>query len=134
MTIQATIKAQDYSLLRRTLQANAIFSTLSGLLLTIGAQPVTEMLGLSASWVIFAVGLSLLPFAGFVYFVSRKAPLNRTAATLILEGDILWVIASAVLLFSGWVQFSATGWWAVAIVADIVAVFAVLEWIGLRQK
>ncbi|MGH7455699.1 MAG: hypothetical protein ACRENG_30365, partial [bacterium] len=45
--------------------------------------------------------------------------------------DAAWVIGSAILIFAG--TLSTTGNWLVAIVADIVLLFAVLQFFGIRR-
>ncbi len=134
MSVQANIQSQDYPFLRRVLQANTVFSTVSGLLFTTASGSVATFLGGVPSSVILALGIGLLLFAAYVGYTAFSAPLNRQAALSIIIGDVAWVVASAILLFAGWISFTTAGWWAVAIIADIVAVFAVLEWYGLRNK
>jgi hypothetical protein len=47
--------------------------------------------------------------------------------------DVAWVLASVVVVVSGWAPLTAAGVWAIMIVADIVAVFAVAQYVGLRR-
>jgi hypothetical protein len=47
--------------------------------------------------------------------------------------DALWVSGSVIILFTDLVPLTTVGYWAVAIVADIVAVLAILQYIGLRR-
>ena len=133
-TIQATPNIQDYPLLRRTLQANGIFSTVSGLLFTFAAGSVATFLGNIPAWIIMATGIILLAFAADLFYLSLQREINRTFVTAIIASDIIWVVGSAILLFTNWVTLTTPGFWAVAIVADIVAVFAALQWYGLRRK
>ena len=44
--------------------------------------------------------------------------------------DIVWVVGSYVLLFA--VRFSVGGKWAVAVGAELVFLFAVIQWRGLQ--
>ncbi|MEZ4861204.1 MAG: hypothetical protein R3C14_07855 [Caldilineaceae bacterium] len=121
---------------RRVLLANTLFSSLSGLLFVVDGGYVATFLGLpspTAAWVIRGLGVGLLLFALLIYQMTRQPALSKGGLLLILEADLLWVIGSAVLLWSGWLPLSATGWWAVAIVADIVALFAILEFVGWRR-
>ena len=59
--------------------------------------------------------------------------MNLRQANAILLMDIAWVVGSALLLFTGWVSFTTAGWWAVLLVADVVALFAILEFVGIRR-
>jgi hypothetical protein len=47
--------------------------------------------------------------------------------------DIAWVTGSILLLASGLVPLSTARKWSIAILADIVALFALLQFIGLRR-
>lgn len=44
--------------------------------------------------------------------------------------DTVWVVGSYVLWFA--VRFSIGGKWAVAVVAELVLLFALVQWLGLR--
>ena len=46
--------------------------------------------------------------------------------------DIVWVVGSYVLLFA--VRFSIGGKWAVAVVAELVFLFAVIQWLGPGRR
>ena len=45
--------------------------------------------------------------------------------------DLAWVIGSYPLLFV--VPFSTTGKWIVGIVAEVVLLFALMQWLGIRR-
>jgi hypothetical protein len=134
MTVQAKMQSQSYPFLRRVLQADALTSGLSGALFVLGSGAVASFLGQVAPWTIVVVGLLLLGFAAEVYYFAVKEPLNQSGVVGIIAANIVWVLGSWLLLLSGWVSFSTAGWWAVAIVADVVAVFAALQWYGLKRK
>lgn len=129
----AQITVAPDQLLRRVLQANMIFSGLSGLLLTVGADPLSRWLGIPAAWMLVVIGISLLGFAWQLFQTARQSPIDLRQANAILLMDVAWVVGSALLLFSGWVAFTTAGWWAVLLVADVVALFAVLEFVGIRR-
>jgi hypothetical protein len=120
-------------LLRRVLQANMVFSGLSGLLLAIGAGPLSRWLGTPAAWMLMVIGFGLLGFAWQLFQTAKQSPIDLRQANAILFMDIAWVIGSALLLFSSWVPFTTVGWWAVLLVADVVALFAILEYVGIRR-
>jgi hypothetical protein len=124
---------QDYGFLRRVLQANSFFSTLSGGLFILASGPVAAFLGLDASGIILGTGVLLLLFAADVFYVATRETLNRTFVVGIIAADLLWVAGSALLLLTDWVAWTNAGFWAVVIVADLVATFAALQWFGLRR-
>lgn len=127
-----TTVAPDH-LLRRVLQANMVFSGLSGLLLAVGAGPLSRWLGIPAVWLLVVIGVGLLGFAWQLFQTAKQSPVDLRQANAILFMDIAWVIGSALLLFTGWVSFTTAGWWAVLLVADAVAAFAIVEFVGIRR-
>lgn len=128
-----TVNGAADQLLRRVLQANMIFSGLSGLLLAAAATPLSQWLGVSATWLLVVIGIGLIGFAGLLFQIARQSPLDLRQANLIFWLDVAWVVGSALLLFTGWVSFTNAGWWAVLLVADVVALFAILEFVGIRR-
>jgi hypothetical protein len=134
MTVQATSKTYHYNFLRRVLQANGLFSAMSGLILTFAAGPVSSFLGLDMPFVLAAIGISLLFYAFGLFQTAARDPLNRQFVMMAIILDIAWVAGSALILFTPWISLTVSGWWDIAIVADIVAVFAALQYYGLRRK
>lgn len=47
--------------------------------------------------------------------------------------DVAWVMGSTIILFTNWASLTNAGWWAVTVVADIVTIFAVVQYVGLRR-
>ena len=138
MTTQATVQisrpTSSSSLLQRAIQGNGAFSLLSGLIFILAANPVAAFLGGVSSTVLMALGVGLLIYAADLFFVARQSPIKPLYAWLFIIADIAWVLGSALLLMTDWVAFTNAGWWTVAIVADIVAVFAILQYVGLKRS
>lgn len=130
-TTNANVSAEH--LLRGVLQANMIFSGLSGLLLAVDAAPLSRWLGVPASWILVVIGIGLIGFAGLLYLIARQRPLDLRQANVIFWLDVAWVVGSALLLVTGWAPLTTAGWWTVLLVADAVALFAILEFVGIRR-
>ena len=122
------------NLLSQAIRGNSIFSAISGLTALVAAQPLAEFLGIPNSMILTVLGVGLILYAVFLFSQSREASVNRWVALSAIEGDVAWVIGSAVLLFTDWVPFTMAGWWTIAVIADIVAVFAILQIVGLRRQ
>jgi hypothetical protein len=120
-------------LLRRALQTNAVFSGIGGAGMLLAAGPVARLLGVEVSWPIVLLGADLLLFAAWVGYEAMQTMLRRRRARVILALDIAWVIASALTITLDPFGLSTEGKWAVAAVADVVAVFALVEYLGLRR-
>lgn len=118
-------------LLRRALRGNGIFSTVSGIAFIAGAKPVSAAIGLDYPLVVGIVGASLLLFAAGVFRNAARERISRIEASLTVAGDLVWVVASGVIIALG--LLSTTGNWAVAVVADVVLVFAIFQFVGLRR-
>jgi hypothetical protein len=118
-------------LLRGALRANGAFSLLSGLVLIGAARPLAALFGLAGPAALLVVGVSLLFYAASLVRNAAREPINRSEALLAVILDAAWVVASAVLIFAG--VLSAAGNWAVAAVADVVLLFGVLQYVGLRR-
>ena len=119
------------NLLRRALQANGVFSALSGIILIVAAKPLSTRLGLTLPSILIGVGVSLLVYAAGLFRSGRRETINQVEAYLAVILDAAWVVGSAVVIFAG--VLTTTGNWVVAIVADVVLLFALLQIYGLRQ-
>jgi hypothetical protein len=129
----AIVQRSDTALfLRRALLADAAASATTGLLLAVGAQYLTDLLGLPVSLMRYA-GMSLLPFAAIVLFVALRANLPRIPVIAIIAYNALWTIDSIVLLASGFIQPTSLGTVFVIAQAATVGLFAVLQWIGVKR-
>ncbi len=119
--------------LRTILYANVAFTTISALVLLLASSAVAQFMGLANGSILLAVGVGLAIFAADVAWVATRDNLNRSYVTTIAIADVLWVVGSVVLLVGGWVEFTTAGKWAVAIIADIVGSFGLLEFYGLMK-
>lgn len=121
------------SLLRKALYGNSIFSFVSGAIFLLFSKAIAGFLGLPASWIILVLGVGLIVYGIEIYLAARAEPVNRGIAKFAVYADLAWVLGSAVLIFANIVPFTDAGKWAVAIIADIVLVFAILQYVGLRR-
>ena len=118
-------------LLRMALMGNALFSTISGLTLVLAGHWVVRLLGLPEAVNLITMGFSLLTFAVTLVVFARKKPIKLLNAWIAVILDLAWVIGSYPLLFV--VPFSTSGKWIVGIVAEVVMLFALLQWLGIQR-
>jgi hypothetical protein len=78
-------------------------------------------------------GMILVPFVAFVGYLPAQAQLTAAAVWAVIVCNALWVAASMLLLLSGWVAPTALGYAFVIAQAVAVAVFAELQYVGLRR-
>jgi hypothetical protein len=119
-------------LLRKTLTVNAIATALSGVALTVGAVPLAPLFGLPGPLPMAAFGLALVGFALYVWRV-RREPVDLAQARAVFIMDVAYVIASLALIVAWPQALSWLGRIGVGLMADVVAVFALLEFVGLRR-
>jgi hypothetical protein len=118
--------------LRRVLLGNALFSALTGLLLIVDASLITPMLHAPAR-VLTVLGVIILLAAAELAWLATRPQLDLRWVKFILVLDCTWVAVSVAVLMTGLLPLTTGGKWAVGIVADMVTLFAVLEFLGLRR-
>lgn len=121
------------SLLRRVLVVDAVTSGGMGLAMVAFAELFANLLQLPLELVSEA-GIVLLPFAAFVGFVASRREPARIAVWTIIALNVVWVVDSIVLLFTGWVAPNALGYAFVIAQAAVVLVFADFEFMGLKRS
>jgi hypothetical protein len=110
---------------------DGVATGLTGLILLVAAQPLSELLGIPAPGIARAVGAFLLVFGVALLWQASRTPLSRGEALLTVVLNAAWVAGSVALLVIG--PLTLLGNLAVAVVAAAVLVFAVLEAVGLRR-
>ncbi|WP_152227234.1 hypothetical protein [Pseudomonas sp. SCB32] len=124
---------QPSPLLRLTLKVDAIAGGAMGLLMALAAQPLGELFGLPFILLMVA-GIVLLPLALVLYWMSNQAMLSRTGVWVVIALNALWVVESAALLVTGYVQPTTLGYAFVIGQAVVVLLLAELEFFGLRRS
>ena len=118
--------------LRTALRANAICSALSGVTLAAGSGVLGPWLGIPPATLV-VVGLALLPWAVLLHRNAGRPELNAAEARLAVAGDLMWVVGSAAVLLLDPIGFTTAGKVVVAVVALMVADFAIWQSIGLGR-
>ena len=119
-------------LLRTAFRANALFSAVSAVVLLVGDGLIAALLGAYDSLgLIHLVGVGLAGFAGFLLWLASRDVIDRGLAWGVILADLGWVAASWLAIGAGLTEGQGT--WVVAIVADIVALFALVQFFALRR-
>ena len=118
-------------LLRTALLANCVFSGLSGIILLFGSNRLSGLFGLHMPTILIGVGALLLVYAAALLLNARRVTVCQTEASLAVLLNIAWVVGSVGLLFVG--SLSTVGNWTVTIAANIVLLFAVLQFYAIRR-
>jgi hypothetical protein len=118
--------------LRKSLMLDAVATGATALMLIAGASLLDGLLGLPVA-LMREAGLILVPFVAFVAWVGTREDVARGTVWTIIAANALWVAASIGLLVSGWVAPTALGYAFVIAQAAVVALFAELQYAGLKR-
>lgn len=119
--------------LRRVLWADAATCLAAGLMMTLGAATLERHFGLPSELSRYA-GVGLLPFAAFLVYLAARESLKAPVVWAVIALNVLWTADSVLLLVSGWITPTEAGSAFVLAQALGVAVFAALEFVGLRKS
>jgi len=118
--------------LRKSLLLDVAATGATAVLLIAAAGLLDGLLGLPVA-LMREAGLILLPFVAFVVWVGTREVVARGAVWTIIAANALWVAASIGLLVGGWVAPTALGYAFVIAQAAVVALFAELQYAGLKR-
>lgn len=118
--------------LRNALFADALVSGAAGLLMISGAPLLSPLLGLPEA-LLFWAGIALVPFVATLVVVARRATVSKLVLIDIIAINAIWVVASFGLLLSGATAPNLLGIAFVMVQALTVALFAELQFVGLRR-
>ena len=119
--------------LRWVLFADAATCVATGLLLMLGSGVLERFLGLPAGLSRYA-GVSLLPFAALLVYLATRENLSPPVVWAVIALNALWTVDSILLLLSGWIEPTGLGSAFIVFQAFGVAMFAALEYLGLRKS
>ena len=126
-----TVSIDRPTFLRRVLTVDATTSAAMGVALALDANALAGLLELPAGLVAYA-GLSLLPFAAVVAWLGTRAIPPRPGVWAVIAANLVWVVASVVLLASGAVAPNALGY--AFVVAQAIAVAVLAELVAWRHQ
>ena len=119
--------------LSRALLADAVFSGVSALVMTLDAAALAPFLNLPET-LLRETGLFLIAYAALVGWLGTRQAMPKALVLIVVAGNAAWTLASIALLFSPWVSPNLLGEIAVAAQAIAVGAFAELQYIGLRKS
>lgn len=133
MTTRSTTLVAQPQLLRYALLSDSIISAISGVIFIFDAELLGTIMGFQAPAIFIAFGLVALAYAATLIYVARHSPINRRVAWMACILNLAGALASAVILLIGLPSLTIGAKWLVAIVADVVAVLSLFQFLGLRQ-
>lgn len=121
------------NLLRQALVADAAASGLTAALMLAATRTMADLLGLTPA-LLQGAGLSLVPFTLLVAYLATRSTPSRPLVWTVIALNVIWTVDSIGLLLFGGLNPTALGTAYVAGQALIVAVFAELQFFGLRKS
>jgi hypothetical protein len=118
--------------LRRALLADAVFSGIAAIVLTLDAGALAPLLALPEA-LLRETGLFLVAYTALVGWLGTRQTVPKVLVVIVIAGNIAWTVGSIALLFSGAVTPNLLGEAFVAAQAIATGVFAELQYIGLRR-
>ena len=131
--MNAVARTASSNLLRRATQLDAVATAAVAALLIAAAVPLSQWLHLPQN-LLLGAGLLLVPYVAFLGWLLSRERISTAQAWAVIAINACWVIDSALLLVSGWVAPNALGVAFVVAQALAVAVFAELQYFGLRRQ
>ncbi len=122
------------SLLHTVLRLNAAFSGVFGLVFVLFSGSISDWLGIPSVSALIITGILLIGWEVFVLQLVRQPEIEGIGVWMVIFGDLAWVLGSIALLIGRWLPLTKPGVWFVAVIADIVLVFAVVSSIGLKRQ
>ena len=117
--------------LQKALGINVLFSAFTGLALITSHHTIALIFGFNHSTTFWIIGIALILFAStIVYEMFRQKPL---AVLWIIVQDMLWVLASIIILIFQVFEISKAGNISIAVVALIVFMMAINQSSALAQ-
>lgn len=123
---------QTSRFLRGVLLADAVTCVATGLLMLLGANLLERYSGLPSELSRYA-GISLLPFAAFLVYLANRKTLSPSVVWTVIVLNALWTMDSVLVLLTGWIAPTGLGYAFIIAQAVGVAMFAGLEFLGLRK-
>ena len=121
------------TLLRRALLADAVFSGIGALVMTLDAGVFASLLELPEA-LLRETGLFLIAYTALVGWLATRPSVPKALIMLVVAGNAAWTLASFALPLSGAVSPNVFG--EIVVIAQAIAtgIFAELQYTGLRRS
>jgi hypothetical protein len=107
--------------LKKHLKMNSVFSAIFGMIMLVFSNKLNTIFGIYNSYIFPIIGLNLILFSAFVWFVSLKQLTNKLLIKLISGLDALWVIGSIIIILFNPFELSKMGHIIIGIIANWIA-------------
>ncbi len=118
-------------MLKNVLLVNAVSSGATGLGLITFPGLLADLFNVPQKMPFLSVGVFLIAFATWVYFVSRTSPISIASVRMVILLDALWVVGSIGILLFQMFSLSLLGYLCIGLVAAWVGLMAFLQYRGV---
>jgi hypothetical protein len=98
------------------------------------AQSLAAFIGVQEPLVFTVLGVVLILFALDLIWIAAREFIDRRFVWAVIILDVAWVAGSLIILLLDLVPLTVAGRWTIILLAEVVAVFAILQYIGLRRS
>jgi hypothetical protein len=126
------VQTLSSNLLRSILRVDALFEVALGAFSLFGVGVLSSLVGLDAAILTF-IGVILILAGVLIYIFTDLRPLTRNFAMFMIVANAATAVVIVLVLALNVLPLTTTGQWVFFTVADVVAVFAVLEYVGIRR-
>lgn len=120
--------------LKDGMMINAVLTGITGLGLAVFSDLAAQYLIPGApAWLILGLGIALLLFAADVGMIAKWKTQSRSLVGFVFAADLLWVIGVSAILLLMPSAFTLLGVITTLAVTAVVALFALIEWEGLKR-
>ncbi len=127
-----TFSGNSDKFLRLALKLDAIVTGLNGLAYLVAAPVIGDLFDMSTG-LLRGIGIFLTVFGVAVWVIGTRPNVSRSAATIVVLINAVWVVASLVAAAVGLDSPSTIARVWMVMQAAVVGLFAVLQIIGLRK-
>lgn len=124
---------QPARFLRRVVQADLLVSGAAGALQLAAAEPLARLTAIDAGF-LRGAGWVLMGWVAFLAWTLTRRAINAPLAWTLIGVNAAWVAASVLVWLEGAIAPNALGATYVLAQAVVVAVFAELQYFGLRRQ
>lgn len=124
--------AAGAALLRKVLRIDSWSTAAFGVVMLAGSKPLSAPLGIPPTWSV-PLGIAMLGGAAALALIAGYPRIPKGPATAVAVGNALSSVAMLLLAFSGLLPLTGLGTVFLVGGAVVVAVYAVVEFVGLRR-
>ena len=117
--------------LQKALKINALFSSISGIVMILFNQSIDELFGTSNNTVFWAIGIALIYFALTITYEIKEQ--RKKAITWIIIQDYIWVLGSIILIIFSPFEITQMGNLIIGLIALIVLYMGINQMSELKK-